>query len=142
MAKGIDLRAAVRKALESDELKASDLSSITFSDLSRILARDLKVNKETLAVRKDEIADILLELCAAANSDESEEENRVEQLKRGKFSGSETKTILDEVHRYMAENDLAIEDICPELREEKRRTTHQTLWSYIQTLLPMRNKDV
>jgi hypothetical protein len=73
---------------------------------------------------------------------EDTQETEGPQLKVGKFSAKETKMILEEIERYLDENELSLEDICPELREEKKTITHPSLWNRLEEQMPMRSRAV
>jgi hypothetical protein len=98
-----------------------------------------------LALERLKVTGFARDLAMLSDDGHEVQESQVSQeneLKRGKFSAKETKMILEEIERYMDDNELALEDICPELREEKKRTIHSSLWNRLAELLPMRSKTV
>jgi hypothetical protein len=139
---GVDLRKALRKVLVHEMSRPGyDVSTLSYSDLSSALESELDLPKGALKDRKGEITDLILE-SSLLDSEQSAEGNVSAEGKKGKFSATETKIILDEIHSYMEENDLSLEDVCPELRDEKMKTPHLSLWSRLVELLPLRSKPV
>jgi hypothetical protein len=138
----VHLRNALKRVLSNEMSRnGSDISDLSYSNLSSALEHELALPSGALKDRKGEITDLILESNLFGSVEQLEEiESGVG--KKGKFSATETKIILDEIHSYMDENELSLEDICPELRDERVKTPHLSLWTRLLELLPLRSKNV